>query len=158
MTTKGKMKPTFKVSLTASQAGENSQTWNNATNIKSYSEIFRRLLRYTPSLPKNLSALRRLVQMRHRDFVTQCCKQNAIFSDTSHPSRSFLDNMSTNQWYIFDFLQDRCSRFVTDKNSKHLQILQAPTPDFHSNSAKSPLRNGNCILPEWQNLKWSGSF
>ena len=42
-------------------------------------------------------ALLHLVQMKSRYFVTEHCKQNAIFSGTSHQNSSYLDNISTNR-------------------------------------------------------------
>ena len=76
-----------------------------------------------------------MAQMKYRYFVPEHCKQNAIFSGTSHQNRSYLDNISTNQWYIVGFQQGHCSRKVTDENIKiSLPILQVLTPKFHSNS------------------------
>ena len=45
-------------------------------------------------------AVLRLAQTKHRYFVPEHCKQIAIFSGTSHQKRSYLGNISTNQWYI----------------------------------------------------------
>ena len=42
-------------------------------------------------------AVLRLVQMKYRYFVPECCKQNAIFSVTSYHNRSYLVNVSTNR-------------------------------------------------------------
>ena len=78
-------------------------------------------------------AVLRLAQMKYRYFVPERCKQNAIFSGTSHQNRSYLDNISTNRWYIVGFQQGHCSRKVTDENFKiTLQILQVLTPKFYS--------------------------
>ena len=51
-----------------------------------------------------------LAQMKCRYFVRECCKHNAIFSDTSHQDRTYLDNVSTNRWFIVCFQQRHCSR------------------------------------------------
>ena len=48
-------------------------------------------------------AVLRLAQMKYRYFVPERCKQNAIFSDTFHQNRSYLDNISTNQRCVVGF-------------------------------------------------------
>ena len=73
-------------------------------------------------------AVLRLAQIKYRYFVPERCKQNAIFSSTSHQNRAYLDNISTNRWYIVGFQQGHCSSKVTN------EILQVLTPIFHSNS------------------------
>ena len=81
-------------------------------------------------------------------------KQIAIFSGASHQNRSYLDNISTNWWYIVGFQQGNCSSKVTDENFKiTLQILQVLTPNFHSNSI-SALWEGwlQCIASVMQGL------
>ena len=51
-----------------------------------------------------------LAQMKYRYFVPEYCKHNKIFSDTSHQDRTYLDNVSTNRWFIVCFQQGHCSR------------------------------------------------
>ena len=51
-----------------------------------------------------------LAQMKYRYFVSECCSQDAIFSDTGHQNRSYLENVSTNRRYIVGFQQRHCSR------------------------------------------------
>ena len=83
-------------------------------------------------------AVLRLAQMKYRCFVSEWCKQNAIFSGTSHQNRAYLDNIWTNRWYIVDFQQGHCSSKVTDENFKiTLQTLQVLTPNFHSDSVSA---------------------
>ena len=54
-------------------------------------------------------AVLHLAQMKYRYFVQECCKQNAIFSDTSHQNRSYSNNILTNWWHIVHFQQGHCS-------------------------------------------------
>ena len=42
-------------------------------------------------------AVLRLAQIKYRYFVSERCKQNAIFSGTSHQNKAYLDNISTNR-------------------------------------------------------------
>ena len=49
------------------------------------------------------SAVLRLAQMKYQYFVSERGKQKAIFSGTSHQNWAYLDNISTNQWYIVSF-------------------------------------------------------
>ena len=42
------------------------------------------------------SAVLHLPKMKYQYFVSGCCKQNVIFSGTSHQNRAYLDNISTN--------------------------------------------------------------
>ena len=83
-------------------------------------------------------AVLRLAQIKYRYFVWERCKQNAIFSGTSHQNKAYLDNISTNRWYIVGFMQGHCSSKVTDENFKiSSPILQTLTPKFHSNSVSA---------------------
>ena len=41
-------------------------------------------------------AVLRLAQIKYRYFVSERCKQNAIFSGTRHQDKAYLDNISTN--------------------------------------------------------------
>ena len=67
------------------------------------------------------SAVLRLAQIKYRYFVSEHCKQNAVFSGTSHQNKAYLDNVSTNQWYIVGFRQGHCISKYLMKISRYLR-------------------------------------
>ena len=51
-------------------------------------------------------AMLHLAKMKYQNFIPESCKQNAIFSGTSHQDRSYLDNFIDKPC---GFQQGRCS-------------------------------------------------
>ena len=54
-------------------------------------------------------AVLRWAKTKYRYFVTERCNQNAIFPGKIHQNRSYLENVSTNRWYIVGFQEGHCS-------------------------------------------------
>ena len=85
--------------------GAKLNEWRGKSRISIVQSIqlgFSRSLGSTTSHEANKSAMLRaewlrLAQMKHRYFVPERCKENSIFSGTSHQNRSYLDNVSTNR-------------------------------------------------------------
>ena len=72
----------------------------------------------------------------------ECCKQIAVFTVTSDPSRSYLNNTSTNQWHIVAFQQGHNSLWVMENLQDNFANTAGTDLKLSCNSISPLLKGG----------------